>query len=125
MPSGKKVPSADDLNPGHAQLMGSLVEVVQSLTQQVETLAGHVQIIHEVLDSIRDDLAWAINNDRLRCQPSVTHVTSMPADACALDWSARLNRLKPEDLPEDDGGDDDPGSDPPSPPSQVQGKLWS
>src|SRR5437870_13550843 len=77
-------------------------EVLERLVDAVESVAGQIEVLRNVLDEIREDLGWAINNDRFRCPPHGCQVTSMPVDPCAEDWPERLNRLKPENLPSDE-----------------------
>ena len=79
--------------------MGAIVEV---LTTQVEALTGQVEVLRQVLDEVREDFQWALQNDKLRSaagnrsRPFI-HITSLPKDPCAKDWE--INRVKPEDLP--------------------------
>ena len=84
--------------------LGQLTTAVESLTHQVETLAGHLEIIQQVLDEIRVDFQWAVRNDRFGTGHAdewrpVTHVTSMPKDPCAPDFGERLNRYTAKDIP--------------------------
>lgn len=105
--------------------VAQLTAAVQSLTQQVETLAGHVEIVHQVLDEIREDIGWALQNDSFSTRRSdewlpVTHITSMPKDPCAPDFHERVNRFSAKDLPLQQQED----STPSSADNQHQGELW-
>ena len=79
-----------------------LAATVEALTTQVEALTGQVEVLRQVLDDVREDFQWALQNDKLRSgvgnrrRPFV-HITSLPKDPCAKDWE--INRVKPEDLP--------------------------
>lgn len=86
------------------------------------TTIGHVEIIHQVLDEIREDFEWALQNDRFgarRCDEwrPVTHITSMPKDPCAQDFGERLNRYSAADIP-------DESMAPPPTKSDPQGSLF-
>jgi hypothetical protein len=85
---------------------------MKRIADAVEKLAGEVEVLRGVIDRLQDDLAWALNNDafagnnrhREPCPPM--HITSMPRDPLASDWHERLNRFRPEDLPDLDDDDD-------------------
>lgn len=72
---------------------------LKRLIDAVEAVAGQLHVLRQVLDEIREEVQWAIRNDRLRCPPHVCRVTSMPADPLAPEWAERLNELTPTDLP--------------------------
>ena len=79
-----------------------LAATVEALTTQVEALTGQVEVLRQVLDEIREDLQWALQNDKLRSAVGnrsrpFAHITSLPKNPCAEDWE--VNRVKPEDLP--------------------------
>lgn len=101
--------------------LAPLLRTVESLATQVEALASQVEVLRQVLDEIRDDFQWALQNDKLRSSHGhhgspVVHITSLPKDPCTEDWE--INRVKPEDLP----------SEPPVAPatktSTKQTELW-
>jgi hypothetical protein len=85
-----------------AQQADATARLLQGLAEAVERLADEVHVLRDVLGEVRDDLAWALHNDRLR--PARPHVpvvplTSMPLDPLAPDFGERLNRYGPQDLP--------------------------
>ena len=76
-------------------------EEIAALTAAVEQLRQQVEVLTDVLDQVRDDLNWAINNcEEFRSSPSyIMHITSMPADPLAEDFGERVNRFSARDLP--------------------------
>jgi hypothetical protein len=80
-------------------------ELVRRLTDAVEEVAGELKVLRTALDEIRDDLGWAISNDRFRPETQPVPLTSMPRNPLAPDWSERLNRFGPGDLPDDETPD--------------------
>lgn len=73
-------------------------------------MAGHIEMLYQVLDEIREDFQWAVRNDKFRHEGAdewrpVTHITSMPKDPCAPDFGARINRFSAADLPSEDGAE--------------------
>src|SRR5713226_8360241 len=81
--------------------LAQLPAIVDALKMQVEALTGQVEVLRLVLDEIREDFQWALQNDRLRStctdERQFVHITSLPKDPCADHWE--INRLKPDDLP--------------------------
>jgi len=84
---------------------------VERLASAVEKLAGEVGILREIVDRLQDDLAWALNNDVFRREhhhrepvPPM-QLISMPLDPRAPDWNERINRIRPEDLIDEDEDD--------------------
>ena len=84
-----------------------MAEFVRRLIDAVEDLAGELKVLRTVLDEIRDDFGWAISNDRFRPETQAVPLTSMPRDPLAPDWSERLNRFGPGDLPDEETPDQD------------------
>ena len=87
-------------------------DAMQRIADAVEKLAGEVEMLRTIIDRLQDDFAWALNNDAFgRIKPDAgpaMHITSMPRDPLAPDWHERLNRFRPEDLPdldEEDGAE--------------------
>ncbi|HUY87323.1 MAG TPA: hypothetical protein VMV10_01180 [Pirellulales bacterium] len=78
--------SADDGN--------SIEHLVEKLAGVEWELAG----IRQILDAIRDELAWWQKNSRSDEWTPVQPITSMPRDPTAPDWAERLNRLSSNDL---------------------------
>jgi hypothetical protein len=80
---------------------------LERIAEAVEKLAGEVGVLREILDRFQDDFAWALNNDAFRSgefrreKSLPMHITSMPRDALAPDWSERINRFGPEDVADD------------------------
>jgi hypothetical protein len=84
---------------------------LERLTSAIEKVAGEVGILREIVDRLQDDLAWALNNDVFRREnyhrepvPPM-QLTSMALDPCAPDWNERINRVRPDDLADDDEDD--------------------
>lgn len=79
-------------------------EQLQTLNEQLPALKEEVRVLRQVLDEIKDEIAWLLNNrEEFRCQrPSerpVMHITSMPKDPLAEDFGERVNRYTAKDLP--------------------------
>jgi hypothetical protein len=99
-----------------------LNDVVRTLTQQVEALSGHVdtlaqriQILTLAVDDVREELGWALNNDKFRGEPPPPmHITSLPRDPLAADFGEQINRFSAADLPPDEA----------VPTTQAQGELF-
>jgi hypothetical protein len=85
------MPTARDPSDGHEHAMERLTEQLDSVGQE---LAG----IRETLDTIRDDIAWWLKNQRREQWLPVQPITSMPVDPAAPDWADRLNRFTAADL---------------------------
>ena len=77
-------------NPAHTN---------NELMARLEQLSQEVQLLQQVVDELRSEIQWASRNGRLAMLPAPMHITSMPLDPLAQDWSTRLNRHCPEDLP--------------------------
>jgi hypothetical protein len=81
-------------------------DAIQRIADAVEKLAGEVEVLRGIVDRLQDDFAWALNNDafgrgELHRDPGPPmHITSMPRDPLAPDWHERVNRFRPEDLPD-------------------------
>src|SRR5437773_11660783 len=77
---------------------------LERIAQTVEKLAGEVEILRGIIDRLRDDFTWALNNDAFgredlhRESGPPLHITSMPLDPLAPDWHERVNRFRPEDI---------------------------
>lgn len=63
------------------------VELMREQTEEIGTLCDSI-------DEMRELFQWALNNDKIERAPSF-HLTSLPRDPAAADWSARLNRVTP------------------------------
>jgi hypothetical protein len=79
----------------------SLEAKVDALALAIERVADELRVIREVMDECREHFEWAVNNDRLRCPPTVMHVTSLPKDPLAPDFGERINACTAADLPAD------------------------
>lgn len=105
--------------------MLDLTVAIEQLGENVHELKEEVRVLRQVLDEIRDDIGWAMNNrEEFRCQRSerpIMHVTSMPKDPLAPDFGERINRLSARDLPasDDDSHARDAGGE-----ENPQGTLW-
>jgi hypothetical protein len=86
--------------------------VLERIAEAVEKLADEIEALRKIIDRLQDDFAWALNNDSLRCGRShcesviPMHITSMPRDPLAPDWPERINRFRPENLPDLDDDED-------------------
>ena len=83
---------------------GRLLGAVEALTTQVEALSNQVEVLRQVLDEVREEFQWALQNDKfghagIDHGQLVMRVTSMPKDPCAEDWE--INRVSPENRPPD------------------------
>jgi hypothetical protein len=89
-------------------------DILQRLVDAVDRLANEVQVMRQVIDEIRDDFAWGLNNDAFRQAPRRTVppmvLKSMPLDPRAPDFGRRINQYRQEaetpdadeeDLPEE------------------------
>lgn len=72
-------------------------EEVAELRSAIEQLSMEIQVLRQVLDELRDDYGWALQNSKIRSLPPPFVLTSMPADPLSRDW--QLNRLSAADLP--------------------------
>ena len=75
-------------------------EKLQCLIEAVERVGEELNCLYRVLDQIRDDFGWALNNDRFRTIPEAAIVTSLPRDPLAPDWNERMNRITPRERAE-------------------------
>jgi hypothetical protein len=87
-----------------------LSDTVKDLTVQVEQLSRRLDLLYGMLDEVRGDLAWALQNDTLGRAKNgeslpVIHITSMPKDPCAPDFGERVNRYAATDLPAEEKRD--------------------
>lgn len=113
----------------------SLADAVRLLSSQVEALTGltdtlsqRVQLLVSAIDDIREELAWAVRNDKLAGDRGVVHITSMPKDPLAADFGGRINRYTAADLLADSGKSIEEPGDQPRPSCQDkaprQRGLW-
>jgi hypothetical protein len=72
---------------------------VERLIEVMEDVAAQLQVLRVVLDEIRTDFQWAVQNDKFRSRPAVFHLKRMPADPLASDFGERLQRSTPDDQP--------------------------
>ena len=83
-------------------------DTLERIADAMEKLAGEVEILRGVIDRLQDDLAWALNNDRFQRENyqrepvRPMQLISMPLDPRAPDWNERINRIRPEDLTDED-----------------------
>jgi hypothetical protein len=75
-------------------------EGLQRLIEAVERVGEELDCLYQILDQIRDDFGWALNNDRFRTIPEAAIVTSLPRDPLAADWNERMNRITPRERAE-------------------------
>ena len=73
---------------------------LSSLTDELIALRQEVQVLRNVLDEMREDVAWGIRNGVL---PSANLIkplklTSLPLDPAVEDFHERVNEVTPEDL---------------------------
>lgn len=80
------------------------LDQLAELPTTVERLTQELVVLRRVMDEIREDIGWAVRNaPDLIPALGARRITSMPLDPCAPDWSERLNRLTPADLPPEPG----------------------
>lgn len=64
------------------------------LTESITELSDQVEVLRDVLDEIRSDLQWAVQNERLVALPIVCMehfaVKRMAADPTSAEWGSRL-----------------------------------
>jgi hypothetical protein len=72
---------------------------IERLTEQLDNVGQELAGIRETLDTIRDDIAWWLKNQRREQWLPVQPITSMPVDPAAPDWADRLNRFTAADVP--------------------------
>ncbi len=70
------------------------------LAGEIQRAEAELEILRDVAEEIRDLLSHAECNPRSPTQPPF-QLVSMALDPCAADFGARLNRTRPEDLPEE------------------------
>lgn len=68
------------------------------LRQAIERLADAVAVLIQVVDQLTDEVQWRNNQLRDLSLPPLV-LTSMPKDPTARDW--QINRVSPDDLPDD------------------------
>ena len=77
-------------------------EQIDALTAAVEKLTDTVHVLGQILDDLRDDFAWALqNSEPLPRVPGNPPLTSMPKDPLAKNFGERLNRFTTDDLPDE------------------------
>lgn len=86
---------------------------VERLIEAVEDAAAQLRVLRDVLDEVREDFQYAVRNGKFQSPPAVFHLTSMPVDPLAPDFGARLNCVKPEDLPKSEQPVEPPSPEPP------------
>jgi hypothetical protein len=70
-------------------------DVLGRLVEAVERLAAEVAVMRQVIDEIRDDFAWGLDNDAFRARsagPPPVVLKSMPLAPCAPDFGRHVNR---------------------------------
>lgn len=78
-------------------------EVDAETAAAIDRLTEQVNLLWKVVDEIREDFQWAVQNpERSGGLPPVMRVTSMALDPCDPKWGEKLNALRPEDLPADE-----------------------
>jgi hypothetical protein len=93
-----------DRTTGDAKALERIVDTVDKLAKEVESLCS-------VIHGVEEDVASALDNakpPRSKAQGESAfpmHITSMPRDPLAPDFGKRLNRFRPEDLPSDAASD--------------------
>ena len=111
-PLGSKIEDVGRTKPTPAPSSStteSLAALVEKLTQQVVSLDGRLAVLTTAIDELREEVQWAIRNDKLSCTPKpVMHITSLPRDPLAPDFGERINRLSGNDVPAED---DAPGEE--------------
>ena len=77
-----------------AELMHVQIEAIENLASCVTELTGQIEVLQNVLDEIREDFAWAVQNGRLSTGqlPRPFVLKRMAADPTTPDWAERLNR---------------------------------
>ena len=127
--------SSEDIIQSNGRLTASVEQLsddINGLMQIVEEgtllkeLVNEVIILRSAIDDIRAEIEWASRNLMQARQPELPqHVTSMPVDPCDLEWSAKLNTVKPDTLPSDQTRVDERRErDAAFYRPQAQGKLW-
>jgi hypothetical protein len=69
-----------------ASLQDGLDHAVEVMRENTE----EVGVLRDAIDELREHYRWTLNNPRPEASPPF-HLTSMPIDPTADDWSARLN----------------------------------
>lgn len=86
------------------EVLGALGEIRSMLEEQAASLQDHldhavevmrenteeVGVLRDAIDELRELYQWTLNNARPDT-PAPFHLTSLPLDPLAPDWSARLN----------------------------------
>ena len=80
------------------------LDQLADLPATVKRLTQELVVLRTVMDEIREDIVWAVRDapDSLSTL-GARRINSMALDPCAPDWSERLNRLSPSDLPPESG----------------------
>ncbi|MGE0536200.1 MAG: hypothetical protein AB7O68_14565 [Pirellulales bacterium] len=107
-----------DRSQAHTEILAALGEIRSFLEEQAAYLQDgldhavevmrenteEVGVLRDAVDELRERYIWALNNFR-QDLPPVFHLTSMPVDPCASEWSARVNRVAGVPVQNDPGGD--------------------
>jgi hypothetical protein len=95
-------PAPDAADPSLADVLKKLSGQVAALAAHTEALAQRVQVLTQAVDDFREDIEWALRNDKLSYERGTAiHITSMPKDPLAADFGERINRYTAADLPAD------------------------
>ena len=62
----------------------------EHLTESIDGLSQHVEVLRNVLDEIREDFSWALRNDRLPIVLESAVVHRMALDPSDPDWGEKL-----------------------------------
>ena len=87
-----------------ASLQDGLDHAVEVMRENTE----EVGVMRDAIDELRERYVWALNNSRQEAPPAF-HLISLPADPCAHDWAARVNRVTRNILQADEPGANEPG----------------
>jgi hypothetical protein len=94
--------SADATDP----INRNLLDQVTALTAAVERVADEIKVLRIVLDEIRDNVGWALNQmDWVRPIPEPPNMGSLPADPPAQDLEEPLNPSRQDSLPPEKSAD--------------------
>ncbi len=59
------MPIPEQKTNGHAELIHVQIEAIENLSNCVTELTSQIEVLRNVLDEIREDFAWAVQNGRL------------------------------------------------------------
>jgi DNA-directed RNA polymerase subunit RPC12/RpoP len=85
------------------------------LTAAVTGLSEDIHVLRQAIDDLRDDVMWAVRNALAPSGPPF-QLTSMPRDPTARDFGARINGMRPSDLPAETVPEERKGETAPSEP---------